>query len=372
MTQTIFNRELVNHLEEPMFFGSSLNVARTETVKHTSIANLTDTQIGFFWRPTEINLSKDIIDFQNMPEHEQHMFLANLKYQTLLDSIQGRAPTLAFLPICSDPALERWIETWSFFETIHSESYSHIVRTILPTDMSETFDSIVQTEEIMARADSIGKYYDNLIRYNNLRAVNSSEYNEYEHKKALYLCMHVVNALEAIRFYVSFAVTFSFGERKLLDGNCKIMTLIARDEALHLKGTQMIINNWQNGVDGQEWVNISKECEEEANNIFKLAAEQEKDWATYLTKLGTVVGLNKQILDKYVEYITAHRMSIVGLKECPYPRTKNPIPWMNNWLKSDNKQVAPQETEISSYITGGINTDININSLQNSLKELVK
>jgi ribonucleoside-diphosphate reductase beta chain len=366
---TIFNHEKVDHLLEPMFFGSELNVSRTETVKHKSIAELTEKQLGFFWRPAEIVLTQDIADFANLKKHEKHLFLANLKYQTLLDSIQGRAPSIAFLPVCSDPALERWIETWSFSETIHSESYTHIVRTVMPSDMSKVFDEIVTTPEIMRRATSIGIYYDNLIEFNAMRALNSPEYNEYEHKKALYLCMHAVNALEAIRFYVSFAVTFSFGERKLMSGNCNIMALIARDEALHLKGTQFILNTWHRGLDKLEWKQIAEECRDEATLIFLRAAAQEKEWAEYLTSLGSVIGLNKNILCKYVDYLTDQRMRAVGL-DSPYePGMKNPIPWINNWLNSSNKQTAPQEAEIINYVTGGLSTEtFNSDSLLEHLK----
>lgn len=346
---TVFNRKNVKHLEEPLFFGSELNVARTETVKHKVVEELATKQLGFYWRPTEINLTKDIIDYQGLQDHEKHMFIANLKYQSLLDSIQGRAPVMAFLPVCSDPALERWIETWSFSETIHSESYTHILRTVLPTEMTEVFDSIIDTQEIMERADSIGKYYDTLLELNAMRLLRTSQYSEEAHVKALYLCMHAVNALEAIRFYVSFAVTFSFGERKTMEGVAKTMSLIARDEALHLKGTQWIIRQLQ-----LEFPTLTKECEEEAISIFLTAAEEEKRWAAYLMKLGPVVGLNENILCKYIDYITRQRMRAVNLPCELDALDKTPLPWMKNWLNTDDKQVAPQETELTSYVTGGL------------------
>lgn len=353
---SVFNKQPTNHMNEPLFFGSGLNVARTELVKHNVINELSDKQAGFFWRPTEIDLNKDIIDFAKLKEHEKFMFLANLKYQSLLDSVQGRAPTLCFLPVCSDPALERWIETWSYSEVIHSESYTHILRTVLPTTMTKVFDEIMVTPEIMARAESVGHYYDELLRFNAMRELDLPGYNEYKHKKALYLCMHAVNALEAIRFFVSFAVTFSFGERKIMEGVCKTMTLIARDEALHLKGTQWMIRQMQRGLEGSEWLRITEECKDEALNIFELAEREEKEWGRYLMSQGTVVGLNESILDKYVDYIANQRKRAVGLIGNEVPVLKNPLPWMNNWLNSSDKQLAPQETELSSYVTGGLDT----------------
>ena len=361
---TIFNKNKVDHLTQPLFFGEELNVARTETVKHKVVDELTNKQLGFFWRPSEVNLMKDVIDYQQLQPHEQHMFLANLKYQSLLDSVQGRAPTIAFLPICSDPAYERWVETWAFSETIHSESYTHILRTVLPTTATEVFDSIVDTQEIMTRATSIGGYYDTLIRYNCKRELGLPGYNEYKHKKALYLCMHAVNALEAIRFYVSFAITFSFGERKIMEGVAKTIALIARDEALHLKGTQWTIRQWQRGLEGPEWQRIAEECHDEAVLIFETAKAEEKDWAKYLMSRGTVVGLNQKILESYIDYIANQRMRAVGLLAEEPIVTKNPLPWTNNWLKTDDKQNAPQETEITSYITGDIDiTNINLSGL---------
>jgi ribonucleoside-diphosphate reductase beta chain len=351
---SVFNKNKVDHMIQPLFFGEELNVARTETVKHKVIDDLTNKQLGFFWRPTEVNLMKDVIDYELLADHEKHMFLANLKYQSLLDSVQGRAPTMAFLPICSDPCYERWIETWAFSETIHSESYTHILRTVLPTSATAVFDSIIDTKEIMQRATSIGGYYDDLIRHNCMRELALPEYDEYAHKKALYLCMHAVNALEAIRFYVSFAITFSFGERKIMEGVAKTISLIARDEALHLKGTQWTIRQWQRGLEGTEWKQIADECHNEAVAIFETAKTEEKDWGVYLMSLGAVVGLNTKIINDYIDYIANQRMRAVGLLSEETVITKNPLPWMNNWLKTDDRQVAPQETEVTTYITAGL------------------
>ena len=167
-----------------------------------------------------------------------------------------------------------------------------------------------------------------------------------------------VNVLEAIRFYVSFACSFAFAERKLMEGNAKIIKLIARDEALHLTGTQHMLNLMRNGRDDPEMVEIAAECYEESIEIFRKAAEQEKEWAGYLFKDGSMIGLNKDILCQYIEYITNLRMEAVGLPAA-FPKSKsNPIPWINTWLSSDNVQVAPQETEISSYLVGQIDSDL--------------
>ena len=366
MQYTTFNRKTFDTLKEPMFFGETVNVARYDQQKYPIFEQLIEKQLSFFWRPEEVDLSKDRKDFQDLADHEQHIFLSNLKYQTLLDSIQGRSPNVALLPVCSLPELETWIETWAFSETIHSRSYTHIIRNI-KADPSEVFDDIVKNEEIQKRADSVSKYYDHFIEYMNhyiMHGAGTHEINgekititSFELKKRLYLCLMSINVLEAIRFYVSFACSFAFAERALMEGNAKVIKLIARDEALHLTGTQHMLNIMASGQDDQEMAQVAEECKAEATAIFVEAAEQEKQWAEYLFKDGSMIGLNKDILSQYVEYITTIRMQAIGLTS-PFDVKSNPLPWMNAWLVSDNVQVAPQESEISSYLVGQVDSEV--------------
>lgn len=368
-----FNREPNNALLEPMFLGNPVNVARYDQQKYEVFEKLIEKQLSFFWRPEEIDVSRDRLDFSKLPEHEKHIFLSNLKYQTLLDSIQGRSPNVALLPLVSIPELETWVETWSFSETIHSRSYTHIIRNIV-NDPSVVFDDIVQNEYILARAEDIACYYDDLIEYTqyyNLLGEGTHNIGGKlvtvslrELKKKLYLCLMCVNVLEAIRFYVSFACSFAFAERELMEGNAKIIKLIARDEALHLTGTQHMINLMRSGADDPEMAEIAAELESECFALFKKAAEQEKQWADYLFKDGSMIGLNKEILGQYVEYITNLRMQAVGLQPGFDGATTNPIPWINAWLSSDNVQVAPQEVEISSYLIGQIDSEVNADDLR--------
>lgn len=361
-----------NALKEPMFFGQPVNVARYDQQKYEIFEKLIEKQLSFFWRPEEIDVSQDRIDYAGLPEHEKHIFISNLKYQTLLDSIQGRSPNVAFLPLVSIPELETWIETWSFSETIHSRSYTHIIRNI-SVDPSSIFDDIVRNKHILERAKDISKYYDNLIeltQYYELfgegtHTINGKEVEVSitELKKRLYLCLMAVNVLEAIRFYVSFACSFAFAERKLMEGNAKIIKLIARDEALHLTSTQHMLNIMRSGEDDPEMAVIAKELNEECFELFKNAAEQEKAWAEYLFKDGSMIGLNKDILIQYVEYITNIRMLAVGLREAFPDSKQNPIPWINTWLTSDNVQVAPQEVELTSYLVGQVDSNLDIDEL---------
>jgi len=366
MSYSTFNPSNHDATLEPMFFGRSVNVARYDKQKYPIFEKLIEKQLSFFWRPEEVDLSKDRKDFMNMPEHEKHIFLSNLKYQTLLDSVQGRSPNVAFLPIVSLPELETWFETWAFSETIHSRSYTHIIRNII-TEPSEVFDKIVTNEEIVKRAESVTRLYDELIELNTVYSIHGEgihTFNGRVHdtsmrnlKKKLYLTLVSVNVLEAIRFYVSFACSFAFAERAIMEGNAKIIKLIARDEALHLTGTQHMLNLLASGSDDPEFKSIAEECREEALAIFAEAAQQEKEWAQYLFSEGSIIGLNAQILSDYVEYITNVRMKALGFGEM-FPSKQNPLPWMNAWLISDNVQVAPQESEISSYLVGQIDNEV--------------
>lgn len=368
---TTFSKKDNNALLEPMFFGNGVNVARYDQQKYEIFEKLTEKQLSFFWRPEEIDISTDRSDFNSMNEAEQHIFISNLKYQTLLDSIQGRGPNMAFLPIVSIPELETWIETWSFSETIHARSYTHIMRNVF-VKPEEILDEIVTNEHIIKRAEDISRYYDDHIRNVSTYQLGRGEpviidgkevlVTLRDVKRSLYLVMQCVNALEAIRFYVSFACSFAFAERELMEGNSKIIKLIARDEALHLTGTQFIINLMKSGADDPEMKEIAEELEEQSRQIFLDTAKQEKEWAEYLFKDGSMIGLNKEILWQYIDYITDRRMRAIDME--PEVKVKNnPLPWIDSYLSSDNVQVAPQEVEISSYLVGQIDSNVGSDDL---------
>ncbi len=369
MSYSIFNKTVSNTLTQPMFFGDTVNIARFDKQKFEIFEKLTEKQLSFFWRPEEIDVSKDKIDFAGLLPNERHIFLSNLQYQILLDSVQGRSPNIAFLPIVSLPELENWIETWSFSETIHSRSYTHIIRAIV-NEPGAVFDDIMRIDEIIKRAESVSKHYDELIKYTQAYLLHgvgefsingqSFDIDLYCLKKKLYLTLMSVNILEAVRFYVSFACSFAFAERKVMEGNAKIIKMIARDEALHLAGTQHMLNLMRNGHDDPDMAKIAKECEDEVIDMFRQACGQEQNWAQYLFRDGSMIGLNADILEQYLKYITNVRMKALGLTAI-FPEGSNPLPWINHWLESDNVQVAPQETEISSYLVSAIDNTVDIN-----------
>lgn len=343
---SVFSLKMIDHTKENCFFGESVNVARYDKQKHTIFEKLTDKQLGFFWRPEEVDISRDSKDFKDLSEHEQHIFTSNLKRQILLDSVQGRGPVEAFLPVCSLPELENWILTWSFFETIHSRSYTHIIRNIY-SDPSKVFDEMFDLKEIVDCAGDISKYYDDLI--------------ENPTKKNLWLALNAVNALEGIRFYVSFACSWAFAELKKMEGNAKIIKFIARDENIHLASTQHMLKLLPK--EDPEFAKIKEECMDEVQKIFEGVVEQEKSWARYLFQQGTMIGLNEELLCNYVEWIANKRMTAAGLKS-PYKGGSDPLPWTQKWISGGEVQVAPQETEITSYIVGGIKKDIEENAFE--------
>jgi ribonucleotide reductase beta subunit family protein with ferritin-like domain len=363
MSRTVFNRDKVDFTKQNMFFGQAQNTQRYDVFKFPVYDKLNQTMLGYFWRPEEVSLQKDRADYANFRPEQKHIFTSNLKYQTLLDSVQGRGPCLAFLPYCSLPELEGCIVTWDFFETIHSRSYTHIMKNIY-ADPSEVFDTILDDEKIIERAVSVTKHYDEFTEAAEAY-FHHGKGSMYEVKKKLFLAMMTVNILEGLRFYVSFACTFAFGELKMMEGSAKIISLIARDEAQHLALSTHILKNWMQGKDDPDMIKIAKECEAEVYEMWKKCVEEEKAWADYLFKDGSIIGLNETLLYQYVEYIANRRLKSLGYNTIfDQPVNTNPLPWTQHWLSSSGLQVAPQETEVESYIIGGIKQDVNKDSLK--------
>ena len=350
-----------------------VTVQRYDTMKYRQFDKLTKSQRGFLWIPEEVELVKDNMDFKKLTDHEKHIFTSNLKRQILLDSVQGRYPNLAFLPLVSLPEIEAWIQTWAYSETVHSFSYSHIIQNVYPNS-TIVFDAMLNVPEIVACSNDISRNYDELIEKTKwFHLLGEGEFtitgktrtgesvrklvsvSEREVKRLLWLTLMSVNILEGVRFYVSFACSFAFAENKKMTGNATIIKLICRDENLHLASTQMLLKTLVK--DDPVYAEIAAETHEECIQMFRDAVRQEKDWASYLFKDGSMIGLNQQLLGEYVDYIAHKRMIAVGLP----PLTKsvsNPLPWTQKWIAGADVQVAPQETEISSYIVGGTTQDV--------------
>ena len=365
---TVFNTEEVDTKKQPMFFGKPLGVQRYDSYKYPIFEKLTTQQLGYFWRPEEVSLQKDRGDYQTLRSEQKHIYTSNLKYQIMLDSVQGRGPGLAFLPYCSLPELEACMTVWEFMEMIHSRSYTYIIKNIY-SNPSEVFDTIIGDERILERAKSVTESYNDFIQsaqeygssnawVHQLEGVPLAKDTLNDVKRKLYRAIANVNILEGIRFYVSFACSFAFGELKLMEGSAKIISLIARDENQHLALTQNILNKWREG-DDPEMQKIAKEEEEWTYAMFDRAVNEEKKWADYLFKDGSMIGLNDKLLQQYVEWIANRRLKAIGLKpKYDISANNNPLPWTQHWISSKGLQVAPQETEVESYVVGGIKQDV--------------
>ena len=362
----------IDHTKSLAFLdpNGGVGMQRYDTLKYRQFDKLTDKQLGFFWRPEEVDVLRDAKDFKDLTPWEQHIFSSNLKRQILLDSVQGRAPAESFNSIVSLPELENWIITWTFSETIHSRSYTHIIRNIY-TDPSKVFDEMYDIKEIVDCGEQITKYYDDLIEASSwyqllgegTHTVNGKKVtvDMYDLKKKLWKCIASVNVLEGIRFYVSFACSWAFAELKKMEGNAKIIKFIARDENVHLASTQQLMKLLPQ--DDPDYANIKQECEAEVVQMYEDAVEQEKAWADYLFSDGSMIGLNSQLLKEYVEWIANKRMTAVGLPT-QYRGGSNPLPWTQKWIAGGDVQVAPQETEISSYVVGGTKQDVTEDSFK--------
>ena len=369
---SVFNTTKRDHTTSLAFLDEKgpVGIQRYDTLKYRQFDKLTDKQLGFFWRPEEVDVIRDAKDFKDLTPYEQHIFTSNLKRQILLDSVQGRSPNLAFLPLVTLPELETWIETWAFNETIHSRSYTHIIRNVY-SNPSQVFDEMLDIEEIVECGKDISKYYDELIEDTlwfqalgpGKHVVNGKEVvvDLYELKKKLWLAINNVNALEGIRFYVSFACSWAFAELKKMEGNAKIIKLIARDENVHLASTQTLIKLLPQ--DDPDFAKIKEETRGDMVAMFESAVAQEKAWARYLFKDGSMIGLNEQLLAEYVDWIAHKRMTAIGLPSS-FKTGSNPLPWTAKWIAGADVQVAPQETEISSYIIGGTKQDVDTNTFK--------
>jgi ribonucleoside-diphosphate reductase beta chain len=369
MTSVVFNQNATDHLKAKLFLdeGGNPEIQRYEQVRYDTLENFVDKQLSFFWRPEEVDLSKDKNDFRDLPEAQQHVFTSNLFRQILLDSVQGRGPNMTLLPICSLPEMEDWITNWSFNETLHSRAYTHVIRNVYPNP-SQVIDEITKIPEILQCADAVSKHYDKLAYWNTIWQAKrmgisvSDSYDEYEHKRSLWMAVNSINALEGLRFYVSFACSWNFAEQKKMEGNAKIIRLICRDENLHLGGTQYILRTLPK--DDKIYADIAAKTKEDVTQLFLDVVQQEKDWANYLFKHGSMIGLNAEILHQYVTWIASRRMRTIDL-EVPFDHpTSDPLPWTKNWISGKEVQYAPQEAEIASYLVSDVEQDVSASTLE--------
>jgi ribonucleoside-diphosphate reductase beta chain len=335
--KTVLNKTNVDSLKQPLFLGKDLAIQRYDRLKYPKLYELYDQQLNFFWRPQEVNLTKDLSDYKKLTEEERFVFDSNLKFQTMGDSMLSRS-IHQMMEHVSNPELEICMNVWSFFETIHSNSYTYILQNVYP-DATKFFDSILEDKEIVKRAEFMTSRYDALM-------VGSKDI-----KEQILDAIIATQIMEGVTFYVSFACSFYFGYRGKMEGNAKIINLISRDENLHVSITQNILKYLRDNPD-EGFQSTFKKHEEKIYEFYRAAVEAEKDWADYLFSKGSLVGLTPESLKQYVEWLANNRLTSLGLKKL-YETKSNPLGgWLDSFYDSKKVQVAPQETEISSYVKG--------------------
>jgi ribonucleoside-diphosphate reductase beta chain len=353
-----------DYLGRKMFLDPAgpVTIQRFEEVRYPKIADFDATARGFFWQPEEISLTKDSNDFKEASDAVKHIFTSNLLRQTALDSLQGRGPTQVFTPVCSLPEVEALMYNWGFFETnIHSKSYSHIIRNIYNVP-KEVFNTIHDTKEIVDMASSVGLYYDALHKINCLKEIGG-EVKEGEHIRAIWMALNASYALEAFRFMVSFATSLAMVENKIFIGNGNIISLILQDELLHKGWTAYLIN--QVVKEDPRFAQAKIECEAEVYQMYMDVIREEKDWATYLFKMGPVIGLNANILRDFVDYTAVGALKDIGIKYLANAPKSTPIPWFNKHVDTSKKQTALQESESTNYVIGIMSEALDYDALPN-------
>ena len=353
-----------DYLNRKMFLDPSgpVTIQRFEEVKYNKLAKFEQEARGFFWVPEEVSLTKDSQDFKDASDTVKHIFTSNLLRQTALDSLQGRGPSQIFTPVVSLPELEALMYNWSFFETnIHSRSYSHIIRNIynVPKDV---FNTIHDTEEIVAMASSVGNYYDRL-HLINCRKELGQAVTEQEHIDAIWLALNASYALEAFRFMVSFATSLAMVENRIFIGNGNIISLILQDEIGHKDWTGWIIN--QVVKEDPRFAAAKVRCEAEVYQMYLDVIREEKDWANYLFKHGPVIGLNANILRDFVDYTAKNALHEIGIKYLESAPRSTPIPWFNKHVDTSKKQTALQENESTNYVIGVMSDSLDYDELPN-------
>jgi ribonucleoside-diphosphate reductase beta chain len=341
-----------NYLKRRMFLDPEgpVTVQRFEEVKYPKIQKYEETARGFFWVPEEISLTKDKIDHKEASEAVKHIFTSNLLRQTALDSIQGRAPSQVLGPVCSIPELEALTLTWGFFETsIHSKSYSHIIRNVYGVPKEE-FNKIHDTKEIVEMASSIGKHYDILHKINCDKELGINSFTEEQHINAIWMALNASYALEALRFMVSFATSLAMVENKIYIGNGNIISLILQDEVLHKEWTGFIIN--QVVKEDPRFAKAKIDCERQVYEMYMDVIREEKEWAEYLFSRGVVIGLNADILKDFVDYTAFNALKEIGIRYDENHPKSSPIPWFNKHVNINKKQTALQENESTNYVIG--------------------
>lgn len=341
--KTVLNKVNTPVQERLMFLGPELSLQRYDQFKYSKFFDLWEKQESYRWRPQRVDLSKDRTDFEKLSDTEKYVFESNIKWQTLVDSMLSRS-IHKISEYITNPELELCAGTWASMEMMHSFSYTHIFKNITK-DATGFFDSIIENKDIVKRADEVSVSYDKLLG------------DPQDLKEKIFHAILATNITESVAFYTSFLCSFWFGYRGKMEGSAKIISEIARDEAVHVNITQQIIKNWKTHPEEgfQELLESSTDLIYET---FKTAVQNEKNWCGYLFSKGSLLGLNEEILSNYIEWLANTRLASLGYKQI-FANKKNPVAgWATRYFDTSKVQLTPQETELESYLVGSANTSI--------------
>ena len=345
---SVFNKNNQTHLEgkHRLFFGETMGLPDSLDEPYPALEALYQKQMSQIWNEFEVDISKDRIDMRSCPKEIRDLMIISLKYQLTVDTIAARSITSLLQPHITASSGEHVTTAWQMFETIHERTYLHIIRQTVEKP-KQLLQEIYDNKHILSRCQPIIQAFDNL---QNMDADAPLE----EKRKKLILALTALFALEQIAFMASFAVTFGIAQNtKYFQGIGQLVKLICRDEVLHTRNVGAFLE-----ILKKEHPTLISEHTEEITNILNEVVLMEYDFAEYLFSEGReCIGLNSVLLCKYVNWVAAPVYRVFDL-EPPFNKgSKNPIPYMDDWIDGGAFQPAPQDIQNSSYLVGSVMDD---------------
>lgn len=356
-------------MSQPLFLGEGRNISRLDLQLEPHISKMTADAIGKLWFAGDFSPSKDAKDHLACGAGLNRLFMKNIKFQTLLDSLAARSVAEVFLPITTNPQLESWWYQHAFFENnIHSQSYADILKG-LPVDAKAIFDDIMINPAILARADSIVACFEDTVQHNAKMILKTIDYDLHAHKRSIILSLFALNILEAVLFKSSFLTSFAFKENGLYSVTADMISKISQDESGHYAMTINLLNRLR--VD-PNWAYIFHENSAAIDSLYRDALEADYAWIDYLFEEDGVrlLGINEAVLKQYV---TSNLYSVMtSVRQPPIvDKLENPCKWANKYTKPSNVQTAQKEKTSGNYLLGIVATDTDIEFWE-GLKQLSK
>lgn len=364
----LFNPNPINFTKEPLFLGLGRNITRLDLSSESHISKMTADAIGKLWFSGDFSVSKDGKDYINNEPKLNLLFMKNLKFQTLLDSLAARSVVEVFIPITTNPMLENWWYQHAFFECcIHSQSYADIIKG-LPVDAKAVFDDIMVNPAILKRAESIVACFEHTVQLNSLMIMKDSTavpesvrlaaeqaYSIEQHKVSIVMSLFALNILEAVLFKSSFLTSFAFKENGLYSITADVISKIAQDEAGHYAMTTTLINRLRKDPD---WAYIFHDNSAAIDELYRKALLADFEWIDYCyTDDVRLLGVNNKVLKQYV---TSNLHSVMtSVKQQPIvDKVDNPCIWASKYTRPSSIQTAQKEKTSGNYLLGVVSTDI--------------